>query len=52
MPEIITYSLRAKQNDSDGYYLTISDLCDEVIEHVKVELNDLLTSFKEWECIK
>ena len=49
MPEIITYSLKTNQKDSDGYYSTISDLCDEVIKHATVELKDLLTSFNGWD---
>jgi len=49
MPEIITYSLKTNQKDSDEYYSIISDLCDEVFKHVTAELKDLLTSFKAWD---
>lgn len=46
MTEIITYSLRGKNSNSNEYYRTISSFCDEVLEHVHNERT--LQAFLSW----
>jgi len=48
MPEILTYSLRADQPNSDGYYQTISAFSAEVLEQAFEHASELLESFLSW----
>jgi hypothetical protein len=48
MPEILTYSLRAEQTNSDPYYQTIAALCAEVLGQAEEQAADLLTGFMSW----
>ena len=48
MPEILTYSLRASQPNSDEYFQTISAFSTEVLEQAFEQAPDLLAGFKSW----
>jgi uncharacterized protein len=49
MPEIITYSLQANEKNSDEYFKTIAEFCDEVIGYANVEMKEILISFNSWQ---
>jgi uncharacterized protein len=49
MPEIITYSLQANEKNSDEYFKTIAEFCDEVIGYANVEMKEILISFSSWQ---
>lgn len=46
MTEIITYSLRANNSNSDEYYRTMASFCDEVLVHTRDE--GTLEAFLSW----
>jgi hypothetical protein len=48
MPEIITYSLRGDNNNSDEYYRTISLFCDEVLALDGEHGSGRLEAFLKW----
>jgi len=48
MPEIITYSLRGDNNNSDEYYRSISSFCDEVLTHAWEQRAGTLDPFLAW----
>ena len=48
MPEIITYSLRSNQDNSDEYFSIISAFCGEVIECVSKEMNEVFKEYETW----
>jgi len=48
MSKIITYSLRASQENSDEYFEVISDLCDVVTTYIREQLDEDLTNYEIW----
>ena len=48
VPEIITYSLRGHNSNSDEYYRTVSSFCDEVLTQAGEEAKGVVEPFLSW----
>jgi uncharacterized protein len=48
MPEILTYSLKSPDTNSNEYYRTISRFADSWIENIMLQYSEIITGFSEY----